>query len=170
MPDNFEIIKLRPNDWSLLRDIKLRSLKDEPTAFSTTYEELAACEEGFWREQLDNPWYLFARQDSKIIAMGYAEREEDGKNKHIAMLHGVYVVPESRGHHVGRRLIERLLEELKNDPHLIKVELFVGARQDVALKMYESFGFQKVGKLDKEVFYEGKYYDEYLMQKFLKQV
>jgi L-amino acid N-acyltransferase YncA len=39
--------------------------------------------------------------------------------------------------------------------------------QDSAIKLYSSFGFEIVGRLHKELYFEDKFYDGIIMEKML---
>ncbi len=48
------IVKLNPNEWEKYRNIKLESLRVEPKAFISTYNELKNYPLGHWKEGLSN--------------------------------------------------------------------------------------------------------------------
>ncbi len=44
----------------------------------------------------------------------------------------------------------------------------MNAPQGEAMKMYENFGFKKVGHMEKEMKINGQFYDEYIFEKFIR--
>jgi RimJ/RimL family protein N-acetyltransferase len=79
---------------------------------------------------------------------------------------GITVSQKYRGKGFGKLLIKCVLEESsKNLPTLRLVILKVFAENEIAKKMYESFGFKENGRLPKAIHYRGKDVDEIEMYK-----
>jgi hypothetical protein len=72
--------------WETWRDIRLRSLRDSPDAFGSTYAREAAFAESHWTDRLagDEPAVL-AFHDSAAVAMGAGWVYEPGKLMIVAM-------------------------------------------------------------------------------------
>jgi RimJ/RimL family protein N-acetyltransferase len=54
------------------------------------------------------------------------------------------------------------------DQGIAKIKLAVNSEQQAAIKLYKKFGFEIVGKLEKELFVDGQYYDELMMERHLR--
>lgn len=163
-----KIVKLTPADWKKFKKIRLEALKNDSLAFGTYYEEAVERSDDEWKEPLKKPRsYIFAaKEKDKLIGLVAAYQEEGKKCLHVAYIWGVYVNKEHRGKGIAKKLMKKLIEELKKNG-FIKAKLNVTTIQTVAFNLYKSLGFRPVGILHKEMKIYGKYYDEYLMEKML---
>lgn len=161
------IVQLSPDDWERLRALRLRALKEEPNAFTSTYDEGVTRSELLWRTALENPWYYFAEQGGNLVGSVLATREDNPKIRHIANIYGMYVAPEVRGSGVGKRLLKHLLDEIRRDKSVLKISINVYKTQIAAHKMYLDLGFKQVGYKEKEMCVEGEYIDEYELELML---
>ena len=126
---NVRIVQLTPEDWEILRKLKLRSLQQEPIAFldyengMKTYLERTEDE---WRKKLDeqasSTVYVFAEEHGEFIGMVNALINEKEKE---ALIQHLYVDSDHRGQMVGKRLLET---------------------QKPAIRLYERLGFEKMSE------------------------
>ncbi len=152
-----EIIELSPDDWQLLRDLKLRSLQEEPVAFEDSTEgrdKYAKRSETEWRDILSGKMSrglpgesvnVFARSSDHLVGMVSAIIPESD-DASIAKVQHMYVAAEVRGHGMGRSLLSSLFEKLKTRPKLRKIKLEVVASQIPAVELYRSLGFTEKGR------------------------
>jgi hypothetical protein len=63
-----EVRQLRPDDWEIFREIRLRSLADAPDAFGSTLEREQAFSEDDWRRRVAGP--VFVVLDPEPVAVG----------------------------------------------------------------------------------------------------
>jgi ribosomal protein S18 acetylase RimI-like enzyme len=63
------------------------------------------------------------------------------KSRHKAVIWGMYVAPEARGHGVGRALLDRAVAEAKTWPNVARLVLSVVERGTAARALYRSVGF-----------------------------
>ena len=162
-----EIVRLTPDDWQQLRDLRIRATKEVPLAFGRTTKEEAEKTEEEWREQLKDSYYYGAKEEGALIGMLRVAHEKDEMRAHIAQIYGVYVAPEARGKKIGRSLMDIALKELTQNQHILKVRLSVAETQKEALNLYSAYGFKQVGIFQKEGKFDGRYIDIIQMEKFL---
>lgn len=166
------IIKLSPDEWKTYKDLRLRSLQEYPEAFGGSYEEEVCYPDNQWKNYLqdslrpDGTVFLFARLDNKVVGMAGARIKKTLKNHHSATIFSVYVAPEARNRKIASRLLETILEELKNRS-IVKANLIVNVQQKAAFKLYRRMGFHVVGFLEQEFCVDGQFQDFYLMTKFV---
>jgi len=110
---------------------------------------------------------LFAVSNDKPIDMIVLVFDDKIKTKHVAYLFGVYVKEECRGHGVGKKLLEGALKTIEENGNISKIKLAVNPEQIAAVKLYEKYGFEVVGRLKKEHKVDDKFYDELVMEKLL---
>lgn len=150
-----EIVELTPNDWQELQKLKLRSLDAEPIAFEEpgpAKEKYANREEMEWRDILSGKMSggrpgesvnVFAKVGGEISGMVSVIVPDGEKN---ATVQHMYVDPQYRGLHIGRKLFQALIDKLKTRDDIEKAELQVVASQTPAVELYRSFGFKETGR------------------------
>lgn len=110
---------------------------------------------------------LLVIHDSKIIGISdiyMAERTM----RHIGIF-GITVAKEFRNHGIGRLLMELTLKEAEKEILIIKiVTLGVFAKNSIAKRIYEGFGFVEYGKLPNGIMRSNAFEDEILMYKNIK--
>ena len=160
-----EVKTLNEDRWREYRDLRLESLKKEPLAYGSSYEETKDDTEDEWKDRIKN--VLFALDQDKPVGMIVYVQETMSKSKHIANIYGVYVTEEYRGLGVGKKLMDAALTRIKENHDIIKIKLTVNPVQKAAVRLYQSYGFKIIGKLKKELCFEGRFYDELFMEKLL---
>ncbi len=156
------IKRLSEDRWREYRDLRLEALKTEPQAYGSSYEEERDRPESEWRRRIKNA--LFALADDKPVGMIVFVQESLLKTKHVTNIYAVYVTKERRGCGVGKQLMEAVLTQIKKHRDVKKIKIAVNPVQKAAAKLYQSCGFNIVGKLEKELYIEGKFYDEIVME------
>jgi ribosomal protein S18 acetylase RimI-like enzyme len=161
-----EIVKLTPADWKKFKNIRLEALKNESQSFGTTYEEGLKKTVEEWKEPLGKSTsYIFgAEENNELFGLAAAYQENGKKCSHVAYIWGVYVRKSHRRKGIGKKLMVAIIKELKSKK-VVKANLNVTIGKISALKLYQSLGFKTVGIMHKEMKVNGKYLDEYLMEK-----
>jgi ribosomal protein S18 acetylase RimI-like enzyme len=160
-----EFRKLPAERWKDLRGLRLEALQSDPLAFASSYEEEKLLKPEEWKKRVDNT--LFALSNDTPVGMIVYIFNDKIKTNHIANVYGVYVKKEYRGQGIGNRLVVGALRDIQQNPNVTKIHLTVTAEQTAAIALYKKNGFIVVGKLEKELQIDGKFYDEFLMERFL---
>ena len=107
---------------------------------------------------------LFARAQNRPIGMvgGYLGSDEGDDS--VAVVFGMYVAREHRGRGIGRLLLTSLIDRLAAFPQITTIRLGVTETQDPARRLYESVGFQVVGKTEEGIVVNERQYDELVME------
>jgi len=151
------------------RELRLFALQDSPTAFSADYQVNYNHPMSFWEGRLrfdEHGVLFFAEYKAKLFGMTGIRKGETQKTKHGAYIWGVYVRPEWRGLHIAEELINTCIEWAKMREVEI-AKLGVTTTNVSAVRCYERCGFTIYGTEPRGIFYDGRYYDEYLMFKLL---
>jgi ribosomal protein S18 acetylase RimI-like enzyme len=160
------VAELGSEDWRDLRTIRLEALRSEPAAYSSSYEETLAWSDEDWRRRLanDHRLHLLARAQNRPIGIvgGYLGSDEGDDS--VAVVFGMYVTREHRGKGIGRLLLTSLIERLSAFPQITTIRLGVTETQDPARRLYESAGFQVVGKTEEGIVVDDRRYDELIME------
>jgi len=159
------ITRLDESRWQDYRDLRLEALKNDPLAFGSSYEEEQPYTETQWRERVKN--VLFAVSDGILIGMMVYVRSNRLKTSHICDIYSVYVKQDFRGQGISNMLMNTVLVEIKAIAGVKKIELTVNPTQKAARQLYRKYGFKEIGRARKAVQYQGKFYDELLMEKYL---
>jgi RimJ/RimL family protein N-acetyltransferase len=147
------------------RTLRLEALQKHPTSFGQSYETILAQPQSYWVERLEPDPYLslyFAEHGEQLIGMAGIIRPSGFKVKHNATIWGVYVKEAWRGQHIAEAMIRACLDWAKSNGVII-AKLAVVSDNQSAIHCYERCGFTTYGVEPQVIFYDGSYYDEYLM-------
>ena len=139
------------DDWEKYRDIRLRSLKQDPESFGSTYEREANFTAEQWIERLDlkarnsAALPLVAEQDSHAIGLVCGIVHEAGDD--AAVIYQMWVAKEYRGQGIGRLLIEEIIR-WASELNISTLKLGVITANTAAVRLYESIGFVATGELE----------------------
>ena len=154
-------------DAAQFRELRLYALQDSPTAFSADYQMNLGASMSFWEGRVkpdEHGVIFFAEHENNLIGKMGIRKGESPKTKHSATIWGVYVRPEWRGLHIAEALIETCAQWAKMRQVDI-LKLGVVTANTSAVRCYERCGFKAYGTEPHGIFYEGQYYDEYLMSR-----
>jgi ribosomal protein S18 acetylase RimI-like enzyme len=143
-----EIRRVRPDEGSLLMQIRLLSLLDAPYAFGSTYTESVQRPIEHWAERAaaasvggSTAVFLALAGDEPVGMAGAFEPDEAPNRRRVF---GVWVEPALRSQGVGRKLVETVMawaEAVGAD----LIELWVNESNDPAVRLYEGLGFERSG-------------------------
>jgi GNAT superfamily N-acetyltransferase len=128
----------------LYREIQLRTLKDSPDAFGSTFEQEVMIQDDGWQKRLsentnqDLDLPLFAEVGGEPVGLAWGR--VDRSNPQIANLYQMWVAPEYRANGIGRMLVDAVISwaREKNAEYL---ELGVTYSNSPARRLYERAGF-----------------------------
>jgi ribosomal protein S18 acetylase RimI-like enzyme len=136
------IREVSPDDWEILRDVRLAALRDAPAAFGSTYAREAAFTEERWRGRISERHVTYfgylpdAREPAGLIGV-YVEGD-------LADVVSLWVRPTARGRRVGEALITAAADWSGARGHH-EVFLWVTESNTPARKLYERCGFALTG-------------------------
>lgn len=149
---SIEVRQTTSHDWELWRDLRLRALRDSPTAFGSTYERELAFSEADWRQRAGGAANAVAlgggTAGPAVLAfagglpagMGGGFRDLPGWLHVVAM----WTDPAWRGRGVGRAVLGFLTAWA--DEAGLRVHLDVTVGNDGARSLYEGYGFVTTGE------------------------
>jgi ribosomal protein S18 acetylase RimI-like enzyme len=159
--------RLAPADAALFREIRLESLQSNPEAFASTFEAENILPLAWFSDRLGDSNVFGAFHGSALVGVAGLFIGEGQKKAHKGLLWGMYVRPGSRGAGIGRRLVETVIDFATHRVELI--QLAVIRDNENARRLYASLGFVEYGIEKHALKQGGRYYDEVLMAKDLKQ-
>ena len=160
-----EIKRLEAENWQDGRDIRLRALKNDSAAFSSSWEEESGFSEEVWKQRIGNA--IYAYDNDKCVGMIVCLFNTQIKVSHIAEICAVYVDHEHRGKGIGKKLVQHALDYISENKKISKIKLVVNPDQKEAVKLYGHFGFNLVGTLKDEICVNNIFYDGLVMEKYI---
>ncbi len=134
-------------ELSLKNIFKTEGLEDFDDELKKTIKEKKnLIEENFQKNNKKNNFFII-KNENKIVAVGaYGEVTDFLKNvksvdfKKTVEIHSFYVLPESQGNGFGRKLLEKIILEIKKDKNIKYFSLYSG------FKKSQKFWEEKLGK------------------------
>ena len=135
------VVRLGPEDWEELREIRLRALADAPDAFGAVLAEVEAYDDRVWRDRLatNNPTYV-VREATGTVAMAGGFAPPDSS---VAFVWGMWTAPAARGRGHSSALLDTVVtwaRTIGRTPHLHVTE-----GNDAARRLYVRHGFEPTG-------------------------
>jgi ribosomal protein S18 acetylase RimI-like enzyme len=138
--------RLRPDDYEVIRTIRLRSLTLEPTPFGSTFEREAAFSEDDWRERLaPDASPHFVTIDDSGAPTGMVVGARDTENPNVAHLFAMWVDPQARGSGAADALVAEVVR-WATAQGCEELHLRVTEGNERAERMYRRNGFERTGQ------------------------
>jgi GNAT superfamily N-acetyltransferase len=138
--------QIAADEWSRLRDIRLRALADAPSAFGSSLAREQDRTEADWRRWLETrDGVMFACVDEVEDAwVGIAGTYAEAEDPDLVWVVSMWVAPEARRRGAGRLLLGACVDWAR--ARLAReVRLWVTEGNDAARTLYETAGFRSTG-------------------------
>jgi len=144
-----KIKQLTPDQWPLLKAVRLRALADAPEAFCTQLAEAAARTDAEWQENARRftllPPAVSYHALSGGIPCGMANCFVSKDDPQTAELTGFWVAPEQRGTGIGAALVAAVTDWAKSQ-NVATLQAWVVEDNHRAIRFYEKLGFLDTGQ------------------------
>lgn len=141
-----EVRLVGSEDRESWRSMRLRSLRESPAAFGSTYEREAAYDDAEWLKWHGWPAVL-AWRDGTPVSMGAGYSDREGWLRVVAM----WTVPDARGMGLARQVLDEIVGWAT--ARGLGVHLCIALDNPRARKVYEDYGFVATGEIRA---YEGR--------------
>lgn len=137
-----EIYRATTADWRLVRDVRLRALKDAPDAFGSTYAREEVFTQDDWTRRLasENSVTFLARLSERTA--GIVGGWRDGAAVELVSM---WVDPAARGGGVAEPLVEAVVDWVRAIGEE-RIHLWVTIGNDSARRLYQRCGFVATGE------------------------
>jgi ribosomal protein S18 acetylase RimI-like enzyme len=131
-----------PSDWEAVRNVRLRSLREEPDAYASEYQTEARFDPDLWKHRLATASSYLAFDDDHVL-VGIATGLDTGDGETYVV--GMYVAPEARGSGCAHQLLDAIAE-LAVRRQGKRLVLEVTESNIRATRFYRSYGFVATGR------------------------
>jgi RimJ/RimL family protein N-acetyltransferase len=134
---------LTPADWPVLRETRLRALRDSPHAYMSRYRSELWWSEHQWRERFDDAVWAVAVERVDVVGLaGLVGGRPPEAHHHIESM---WVAPTHRNRGVSRILVNTMAD-LGRQAGLSHLMLWVLEDNTVAWRAYARLGFVPTGE------------------------
>lgn len=137
-----DIIRAHDDDWSLVREIRLRSLSSDPAAFGQSWDKESTYEDSVWQDRVRAAAWFLAMEEGQPVGVVAVRHEEDSPDNERE-LQAMWVTPASRHGGIAAQLAEAVIDWAREDG-ADTVTLYIGP-DNKARALYESLGFTDTG-------------------------
>lgn len=145
------IRQLQPDEWRILRDVRLRALRTDPTVFGANYAVETEKTESQWRDWLAHPHpAIFVLFDGdNPIGMTGVTLDWDDPTGRTAYLWGSWLAPEYRGKGLSKLIYQARLDWAKARTEISSVVVSHRASNLSSKFANQAFGFRHTHSLPK---------------------
>jgi len=141
---------LVPGDVAAFVALRREALEAAPLAFAASPEDDRGLSEDFMRGSLSDPGEAavigaFEGDEDRLVGIAGVGRYAKRKQRHRAVIWGMYVTADVRGRGVGRALLDAAVSRAREWPGVRQVHLSVTDAAPEAARLYESAGFREWG-------------------------
>lgn len=147
---NYKIISQHDAQWQRFKELRLKALQTDPSAFGASFEEKNKEADDRWISalaRLESPLF-FIEVDGTYVAMAGVKPVDE--EVAVGMLIDMYVLEEYRGNGFAKVLLQTIEKYLK-DKGIQELDLLVNKNQHAAVKLYEKSGFVLVNEIEEKM-------------------
>jgi ribosomal protein S18 acetylase RimI-like enzyme len=137
-----DIRMLAPADWRVLRDTRLRALRDSPRAFTAQYQLERRWSEHQWRQRCRAATWVVALEHGAVIGIAGLVNDHPEESEHVE---SIWVAPSHRRRGVSRRMLDTMVD-LARRAGLAELLLWVLEDNQLAWCIYTHLGFEWTGE------------------------
>lgn len=135
-----EIDRISPDNWEVVRDIRLQALLDAPDAYGSTYAHESTFDETRWRERCSSPHFV-AIHDGEPVGLVAGMTLTNPETRDLVSM---WVRPDFRGTGLAADLVRAVIAWAVDEKAQALV-LRVNDGNDRAWRLYEKLGFINTG-------------------------
>lgn len=160
---------LNSTDTLQFKKLRLETLALDPKSWLSTYENEKDLPNEVFQNRIEY-WNYFPKfgyfgyfENDSLLAYILISPNSWINKKHIVNMSDFAVSPTQRRKGVGKKLVEGIIETVKNMEGVEQIQFFVNSDNIGAIAFYDKFGFTRVATIPKSVKNpDGTYQDEYI--------
>ncbi|WP_137150473.1 GNAT family N-acetyltransferase [Devosia sp. FKR38] len=157
---------LTTDDMAAYRAIRLKSLRDHPEAYASTYESASGKPDDYWTQTLEKLSLFGAvNKAGQLVGLAGFMAELGDKDRHRGWLIQMYVDPALRGTGCAMALVETILDYARG--RVLQLHLGVWDQNPAAIRFYEKAGFHIYASDPRAYYWGGRFYGDHLMVRYL---
>ena len=145
-----QIRRIRADEWSEMRSLRLHALANAPTAYGSTLAHEQSYSEKVWRERslgassgCERATFV-AERDGAWIGVVTGLANQQGETKQSTLLVAMFVAASARRKGIGVALVDALTSWARNCG-ADQITLWVTSDNDPAISLYQQCGFAFTG-------------------------
>lgn len=161
------------DDVREFRRLYLQAMKDKPTLFVDSYDDLRVADNSYWlgmiNDSLEDSRSLIClvQAEDKLVGMVMVKGNDYSKFSHVANLLPLYIVSSHNTPDLQTKVLHSVFEHLKKHSDVGKLQTFVTTSQPDYIAFYNYMGFIRYGYDERHFKVGKKYYDSILLAKNL---
>jgi RimJ/RimL family protein N-acetyltransferase len=155
---------LKPEDAPAFVSLRREALEAAPLAFAASPEDDRGLSEDFMRPSIadaDEAAVFGAFEGDRLAGIAGVGRYAKRKQRHRAIIWGMYVSTDARGRGFGRALLDAAVNRAREWPGVRQIHLSVTDAAPGARRLYESAGFREWGVEPRSLEAEGRAVSEH---------
>jgi GNAT superfamily N-acetyltransferase len=156
------IRRIELNDIEIFRDLRLESLRLEPSCFASSAEDWGNFSDNEWKRRITASAVFMAFVESAPSGIIALTRHQGVKVAHRASVGMVYVRAHLRGTGEAARLMNQVFAHARSIG-VCQLELTASSANPRAISFYEKKGFSEVGRIPNSFLQDGLSIDDVLM-------
>lgn len=161
------IRRLESDDAAAFRALRMEGARRHPREFRFSPKDEDGQPLSAVRERLAGSFVAGAFAGGELVGIGGWTRLAGAKLRHKGLLWGMYLRPSARGSGTAGRIVDAIVNDARGEVETLV--LTVVAHNAAARRLYERHGFVAYGTEPRAVKVDGRYVDEVLMAKDLRE-
>lgn len=159
------IREIGPDDYDIVKALRLEALASSPEAFGTSEEEERLQTREVFTDSFKTGRVFGYFDGERLCGTAGYYTFRLAKMSHRCQLFGVYVTPDYRGRNIAAMLINKVCDEAAKS--MQQIHLNVWTKNEPAMRLYEKLGFELYGTEPATMMINGVPIDDHLMVKHL---
>lgn len=133
-----------PDEWELVREVRLRALADTPEAFGSTYQREIAFAPADWQARFASSATFLAVETGRPVGLVSVLHPDEPTGRSVRQIVSMWIAPEQRGTGVASALVDAVRDWAKRDG-AGELRLWIADGNDRGRRFYERMGFVLTG-------------------------
>lgn len=144
----------QPSDWEAYKEIRLEALKNSPEAFGSLperFEKESKKSKLAWQDPLldQMKFMVLVKKGENPQGIALATKKRNKKGNEWWIISEVYLTPKLRGTGIARKILEKIINEIKNrGGKKVTLNVNKAETQRSAFELYKKLGFRPIKRIN----------------------